>query len=127
QERRHAALVTTAVSDAPALDPAAERELMIQQLLDQAFVIDNSGLRDYVFRALRAGQKVSSRHLPVDNARDLLAMAHVIEVGAVNNLSSRYQFSVEPTGNTTASEYFYQQDEFMITLTAAPAAETPHA
>lgn len=127
QERRQAALVTTAVAEVPALDPVAERELLIQQLLDQAFVIDNSGLREYVFRALRAGDKVSSRHLPVDNARDLLAMAHVIEVGAVNNLSSRYQFAVEFVGEDAASEYFHRQDEFMITLTAAPADETSHA
>ena len=127
QERKASVQVQTAVAEAPALDPAAERELFIQQLLDRAFVIDNSGLRDYVFHALRAGEKISSRHLPVDSARDLLAMAHVIEVGAVNNLSSRYQFAVDYVGDSAASEYFHRQDEFMITLTAAPADETPHA
>jgi hypothetical protein len=116
QERKQAAQVRTAVGEQPALDPEAERELLIQQLLDQAFTLDNTGLRDYVQRALRAGRKVSSRNLPVDSARDLLAMAHVIEVGAVNNLTSDHRFSVEPTGNRISSEYYEALDEFTIEL-----------
>ncbi len=117
QERRQASFVRTAIGEEPALDPDAQRELMIEQLLDQAFATDNKSLRDYVIRALRSGQKVSSRNLPIDSARDLLAMAHVIEVGAVNNLSSDHRFRVEPTGNRISSEYYQELDEFIIELT----------
>ncbi|MDQ2075915.1 Wadjet anti-phage system protein JetA family protein [Marinimicrobium sp. ABcell2] len=116
QERKRAGTVQTAVSEQPPLDPEAERELMIQRLLDQAFVLDSGGLRDYVFRALREGRKVSNRNLPIDSARDLLAMAHVIEVGAVNNLGGGHQFSVEPTGHSLSSEYYREMDEFTIEL-----------
>lgn len=116
QERKQARAVRSAIGEQPPLDPQAQRELFIDQLLDQAFATDNKSLRDYVFRALRAGRKVSSRNLPVDSAKDLLAMAHVIEVGAVNSLSSDYQFSVEPTGKQISSDYYRQLDEFLIEL-----------
>ncbi|HEY7886012.1 MAG TPA: Wadjet anti-phage system protein JetA family protein [Cellvibrionaceae bacterium] len=123
QERKQSALVKTAVGEQPDLDSEAQRELLIQQMLDQAFALDNSGLRDYVFRALRAGHKVSTRNLPIDSARDLLAMAHVIEVGAVNNLSTDYRFSVEPTGHRISSEYYHELDEFTIELKAIAATD----
>lgn len=118
QERKQAASVHTAISEQPALDPVAERELLIQRLLDQAFAIDNAGLRTYVLRALREGRRISSRHLPVDDAKDLLAMAHIIEVGAVNNLTSSHQFNVEPTGQRIRSDYYHELDEFTIELKA---------
>lgn len=117
QERKQARIVQTAMGEQQALDPDAQRELLIQQLLDQAFAMDNKGLRDYVFRALREGRRVSTRNLPVDSARDLLAMAHAIEVGAVNNLTSGYQFTVEPTGERISSDYYQELDEFTIELT----------
>jgi hypothetical protein len=120
QERRQARAVQTAVGEQPPLDPEAQRELLVAQMLDQAFATDNKSLRDYAFRALRSGKKVSSRNLPVDSAGDLLAMAHVIEVGAVNNLSSGYQFTVEPTGNRISSDYYRQLDEFLIELKETP-------
>lgn len=115
-ERKRAALVTTAVTEQPPLDPEAERELLIQQVLDQAFAMDNTGLREYVGKALRDGRQVSTQHLPIDNARDLLAMAHVIEVASHNNLSGSQRFSVEPTGQSLSTEYFSAADEFLISL-----------
>jgi len=124
QERKQPGQVHTAISEQPELDPEAERDLMIQRLLDQAFSLDNAGLRDYVFRALREGRKVSSRNLPIDSARDLLAMAHVIEVGAVNNLGGGHQFSVEPTGHRISSDYYQELDEFVIELKSEAPTET---
>jgi hypothetical protein len=116
QERKQNRTVQTAVSEQPPLDTDARQEILIQQLLDQAFALENKNLRNYVFSALRDGRQVSSRELPVESAQDLLAMAHVIEVGAVNNLSSDFQFNVEPTGNCISSDYYDALDEFIIEL-----------
>src|SRR5690606_807737 len=92
QERRRRRPVETAIEEAQALDPEAQRDIFIQQLLDQAFALDNKSLRTYVFNALREGQRVSTRHLPVTSAPDLLAMAHAIEVAAASNLGQAPQF-----------------------------------
>jgi hypothetical protein len=116
QERKQAQFVHTAVNEDQTVDEEAQREILIQQLLDQAFSINNQKVREYVLNALRSGQKISSRNLPIDSAHDLLAMAHIIEVGAVNNLSTEYQFTVEPTGRTIESEFYREQDEFTIEL-----------
>ncbi|MDO3384050.1 Wadjet anti-phage system protein JetA family protein [Gilvimarinus algae] len=116
QERKRASVVRTAVTEQPPLDAEAERELMIQQVLDQAFALDNSGLRQYVEKALRDGRQVSTRHLPVDTARDLLAMAHITEVASYNNLSGGCRFLVEPTGQSLRLDYFHCADEFLISL-----------
>ena len=44
-------------------------------------------------------------------------MAHVIEVGAVNSLTSDWQFTVTASGNTVNdNEYYHQYDEFTIEL-----------
>ena len=120
QERKQAQFVHTAVNEDQTVDEEAQREILIQQLLDQAFSINNQKVREYVLNALRSGQKISSRNLPIDSAHDLLAMAHIIEVGAVNNLSTEYQFTVEPTGRTIESEFYREQDEFTIELKNNP-------
>ncbi|WP_045858776.1 Wadjet anti-phage system protein JetA family protein [Teredinibacter purpureus] len=117
-ERRQTQQVQTAVHEEEAVDKNAQREILIQQLLDQAFSINNQNVRDYVIQALRSGKKISSRHLPVKTANDLLAMAHIVEVGAVNNLSSEHQFIVEPTGNRISTVYYRELDEFTIELSA---------
>lgn len=90
--------------------------MLVQQLLDQAFVLDNSSLRHYVEKSLRQGRQISTRHLPVSNARDLLAMAHIIEVASHSNLSRGPVFHVEPTGNTLQTDFFTTTDEFLISL-----------
>ncbi len=119
QERKQKEWVDSAVRECNAIDKDAQRELMIQQLLDQAFLINGKGVREYVLSSLRAGKRISTRELPVDGAKDLLAMAHVIEIGAINNLSSDYTFRVEPTGNRVKdSSYYHQYDEFTIELIA---------
>ncbi|MGQ9427190.1 Wadjet anti-phage system protein JetA family protein [Gilvimarinus sp. F26214L] len=116
QERKRQRPVQTAIGEFHDLDPEAERDLYIQQLLDQAFAMDNKSLRDYVFRALKSGQRVSTRELPVESAPDLLAMAHAIEVGAVNNLGTSHRFLVEPTGQRIDNDYYQSLDEFTIEL-----------
>lgn len=116
QERRRSQPVRTAVDDVPELDPEAQRDIYIQQLLDQAFAMDNRGLRDYVFRALKDRQRIATHQLPVDSATDLLAMAHAIEVAAVNNLGTSHRFRVEPTGRSLSNDYYDALDEFTIEL-----------
>lgn len=116
-ERKQKQVVDTSISDNQAVDKDAQRELMIQQLLDQAFVINNTQIRDYIMSSLRDGRKIFTRELPIDDATSLLAMAHVIEIGAVNNLSSDLVFKVEPIGKrVNNSEYYKAYDEFSIEL-----------
>jgi hypothetical protein len=105
------------VQEQGALDPEAQKEILIQALLDQAFVLNNQSLTDYIQRVLLDGRRVSSRDLPIREARDLLAAAHIIELGAINHLSSNFEFHVtfakkEPFAN----EYFSQVDDFVIEL-----------
>ncbi|SMF07583.1 hypothetical protein SAMN02745866_00566 [Alteromonadaceae bacterium Bs31] len=117
QERKRAQYVHTAVNEDQTVDKEAQKEILIQQMLDQAFTINNQKVREYIVKALRSGQKISTRNLPIDSAHDLLAMAHIIEVGAVNSLSTEHSFKVEPTGRTIESDFYRQQDEFTIELT----------
>ena len=117
QQRRQKPIVDTAVADFQEIDTSAQRDLMIQQLLDQAFMINNTHVRDYVVSALRDGKRISTQDLPIHDAKQLLAMAHVIEVGAANSLSSNLRFRVEPTGNRiTNNDYYNAFDEFTIEL-----------
>lgn len=117
QERRRQQVVDTSVQDSPLLDQDAQRELMIQQLLDQAFVSNKQNLKDYIIDSLREGKTISTRELSIEDAPSLMAMASAIEVGAVNNLSSELAFKVEPIGNTVDNtEYYHRYDEFSIEL-----------
>ena len=126
QNKRQKRLVRTEVVEQVALDKSARQDLFIQQLLDQAFVVSGNGIRQYAVDAmvkgqLKSGRKMSTRHLPVDSASDLLAMAHIIEVGAVNNLSSEYLFNVEYVKLKNGEErpnndFYHHYDEFTIEL-----------
>lgn len=123
QERKSKAVLDSSIPEDFAIDEAGQRDLMIQNLLDQAFVIRNDDLRQYVVEALKTTQRISTRNLKVDDAQDLLAMAHVIEIGAVNNLSSELTFKVTPTGNLVENSEFYKAyDEFSIELQNKPDA-----
>ena len=64
----------------------ARRDIYIQQVLDQAFLINQQALKQYLRRHLGAGNKVSSRDLPIENAQDFLAVAHAIGLGAADGL-----------------------------------------
>lgn len=116
-ERKQKQVVDDALHEQQPVSQAAKREQMIQQLLDQAFMINKKHVSDYVVQALRAGRSISTRDLPIDDAKDLIAMAHVIEIGSVNHLSSDFTFRVRPTGQTvTDSDYYQSYDEFTIEL-----------
>ena len=116
-------VVRSGIDAESALDPEAQKALFIQQLLDQAFSIQASSLRDYVQIALADTGYINSRQLSATNMPELLNLAHAIEVGAINNLSSRYQFSVEQkpewlseAPRVQQDDYFTQRDEFIIRL-----------
>ena len=125
QERKQKQWVDSSVHEHKAIDVDAQRELMIEQLLDQAFMINGKHVQDYVISALRSGRRISTRGLPIDDAKDLIAMAHVIEIAAINSLSSELEFKVEPTGKkVTDSEYYESYDEFTIELVSDNRPQT---
>lgn len=108
---------------AQALDPDAHKALLIQQALDQAFIVQGSAVRDYVFNALVDTGRINSKHLTATNMPELLNLAHAIEVGALENLSTRYQFVIEQdrlllekSPAVVQGDYFLKRDEFAIVL-----------
>jgi hypothetical protein len=116
-ERKQKHWVDSTVHEQKSIDKNAQRDLMIQQLLDQAFITSRKHINDYVVDSLKAGKRISTRDLSIDDAKDLIAMAHVIEIGGVSNLSSDMEFRVTPTGKVvTDSEYYVSYDEFTIEL-----------
>lgn len=116
-EKKQKQLVDTSINDNQNINKEAQRELLIQQYLDQAFVITSSHVKDYIVSSLRDGKRISTRELPIEDAKSLLAMAHAIEIGAVSNLSSDMVFKVEPTGKRITDTDFYKAfDEFTIEL-----------
>ncbi|ROS01013.1 hypothetical protein EDC56_1436 [Sinobacterium caligoides] len=71
------------------------RELHITQVLDRAFAVDNHDIREYVMAELNRGNKVDISELPVSNdARSLLNAMRAIEVAAINERSSDYEFRI---------------------------------
>lgn len=117
QEQRKRAQVDSRFHEMGDIDLGARKHLLAQQLLDQAFVFNREDLRDYVSTALAQGQSIFTQHMPINDARDLLALAHVIEVGSVNSLDSDLRFNVEYHGsNKQPNEYFDQADSFEISL-----------
>lgn len=97
-------------------DVDARRELHVQALLDQAFVVSDSSVRDYVRDALVSGKPIDTANLPIQTARDLLAASHVIEVASSSNLDAGLRFLVEPVGEVVSSDYFHKLDRFKISL-----------
>lgn len=84
-------------------------------MLDQAFNFNNSHLRDYLSDALGTGRQINSRNLPLRDARDLLAMSHVIEAAAVNQ-SGAAELQVKFTGEIASNDYFTEFDEYILEL-----------
>ena len=109
-------VVETLIIEDQAVDESARKELFIQHALDQAFNVNQQDLNNYLIRALSGGEKINTKHLPILQASDLLAATHAIEIAASNNLSSEYQFSVEPTGETIKNDYLLSADDFTIEI-----------
>lgn len=124
-ERKPKEIVDNTVAEALIPDRDAQCELLVQQLLDQAFVVNSQGIKDYVLQTFRDGRKLSTKELQINNTDELLAMAHAIEVAGVNNLSSNLHFKVSRKGDETASNEYYQRfDEHEIELIDnSPSAE----
>lgn len=98
-------------------DQHAHKELVVQQWLDQAFLINDGEVRQYLLNNLMAGEAISTAQLPVTSAGDLLASSHAIEVGSANSLNHGFTFSVEYDASAPSSnDYFHQQDQFTIRL-----------
>ncbi len=109
-------VVETLIIEDQAVDESARKELFIQHALDQAFNVNQQDLSNYLIRALRGGEKINTKHLPILQASDLLAATHAIEIAASNNFSSEYQFSVEPTGDIITNDYLLSADDFSIEI-----------
>jgi hypothetical protein len=116
-------IVNSVVQQTQSLDSEAHKAIFIQQALDQAFIVQGSALRDYVYSALTKTGRVNSKHLTATTMPELLNLAHAIEVGALENLSSRYSFRVEQDPLLLAQppaivqdHYFTRRDEFAIIL-----------
>lgn len=119
KERRTRPPVQSLIEELPPPNPEALRELAIQQLLDRAFTVSGSGMRDYLVKALGQSYRISTRHLPVNSAADLLALSHIIELGGSDQGIPGYRVVIEPTGTTIENEhYFKSRDEFNIELEA---------
>ena len=120
---RQQQVVSSTVDGDKPLDLEAQKEIFIQQMLDKAFILQGSAVRDYVQQALTSSGEINSRHLNANNMQELLNLAHAIEVGSVDNLSSRFRFAItqqeewlHATPQIQDDNYFKQRDQFVISL-----------
>ena len=108
--------VNTAVEDYGEVDKEARRRLFIDQAMELAFAVNNREMRDYIVAALKNGEKIHTRDLPVQSAKDLLLKAHAIEIGAAGQGASEYVFRIEHDGPDGKDDYFERTDDFIIEL-----------
>jgi Wadjet anti plasmid transformation system JetA-like protein len=109
-------VVNTGVEAHQKVDKESRKSIFIQQILEKAFQVNGEEQMQYVVKALQKGHRISSHHLPVNNARDLLMAAHAIEIASAGNRSSEFEFNVRYSNKTTSTEYYEQTDEFVIEL-----------
>lgn len=96
----------------------AQRELYIQQMLDQAFLINQSALKQYLHQHLRPGNPISSQDLPITNAQEFLAVANAISLGAAEHRSSEFALRIDydPNGAQHTQPFFLKKDHFIFEL-----------
>ncbi|MBL4797652.1 MAG: flagellar protein FliT [Oleispira sp.] len=103
-----------------AFDMDARKDIYIQQLLDQAFFINNNSLRSYMHKHLMTGGVVSTKDLPIENANDFLAVANAIGLASTSSLSSDFEFVMEYEAesgpDTDGNSYFSKKDHFTVKL-----------
>lgn len=104
-----------------AFDMDARKDIYIQQVLDQAFFINNNSLRSYMQKHLMMGKVVSTKDLPIDNAKDFLAVANAIGLASTSSLSSDFEFVMTFDGDDSANNadensYFSKKDHFTVEL-----------
>lgn len=109
-------IVQSQIRELDAPDDATRRELVIQQLLDKAFNINGSAMREYLRQALGASRRIDSRDLPINSATDLLALSHIIELGSADHTACGFKLRIEPTEPITNEHYFHHRDGFMLEL-----------
>ncbi|MFK5914144.1 MAG: DUF5716 family protein [Woeseiaceae bacterium] len=109
-------IVNTNVENQVKVDRESRKKLFIQQVLEKAFQVNNQEQISYVVDALQNGHRISSQHLPVNNARELLMAAHAIEIASAGNGSSEFSFQLSCNKETTTTEYYQQTDNFIIEL-----------
>tara|TARA_A100001391_G_scaffold67203_2_gene42941 strand:+ start:8281 stop:9726 length:1446 start_codon:yes stop_codon:yes gene_type:complete len=97
-------------------DDATLRALATERLLESAFHINGGALRDYLREALGASRRIDNRDLPVNNARDLLALSHVIELGSADHAAAGFRLRIEPTDAVRDEHYFVRRDGFLLEL-----------
>lgn len=114
--RKRVVIDTVVDEGLEAVDQDSRRELYVQQALDQAFFVNNNAVKSYLVNQFQQRSEVLSSELPIESARDLLALAYLISVGAMDNLSSEYQFEVELKRENEPHTYFTAKDEFLIKL-----------
>ncbi|WP_250462418.1 Wadjet anti-phage system protein JetA family protein [Microbulbifer litoralis] len=107
--------VNTRVQENAPLEAENRREILLQQLLDQAFTMNSGQIKDYMSRALGNGRVVRSSELPVRDARDLLAMSHALEAGAANQVSSEFELRISDEKRRGKNVYL-EFDEFKFEL-----------
>jgi len=116
QAPRRRAVIDDGVDEGlESVDQDSRRELYVQQALDQAFFVNNNQVRRFMIEQFQQKDEVLSSEIPVDSASDLLALAHVVSVGAVDNLSSEYHFELNWL-EQKSNEYFEKKDVFSIRL-----------
>ncbi len=118
-EEREKRIVKTSVNEPVVLDRDARKQLYVQQVVDKAFSINDKDTRTYLVDAIGNGKRVSTRHLPVLTADDLLSAVHAIEVGSINNLNTEYLFRIEGPFDVIdngSDGYIKKLDEYYIEL-----------
>ena len=106
-----------------AFDMDARKDIYIQQVLDQAFFINNNSLRSYMQKHLMAGNVISTKDLPIENANDFLAVANAVSLASTSSLSSDFEFvmsyEADDRGDESATDensYFSKKDHFTVEL-----------
>lgn len=103
-----------------AFDMDARKDIYVQQVLDQAFFINNLSLRSYMQQHLLAGDVISTRDLPINNAKDFLAVANAVSLASTSSLSSDFEFVMKYEQNDGAvaqdNQYFSKKDHFTVEL-----------
>ena len=125
REQRAQRVVQSRVTQLDDPDPDTLRDLAIQQLMDKAFNINGGALRDYLRDALGASRRIDNRDLPINNARDLLALSHIIELGSADHAAAGFRLRIEPTEDITGEYYFSRRDGFLLELEQDDTANRP--
>ena len=104
---------------------SAQQALYVQQLLDQAFLMNQSELKTYLKKHLVLGQPLSSRQFPIESVQDFLVVMNAISVAAADQHSSEFRLQVRPESDQDAlntavvQDYFIAKDHFIFELVEA--------